>query len=313
MPAPAARSHLDARALAKTGALELRARQVVEGLQSGQHKSPFQGSSVEFAQHRAYAPGDDVRHVDWKNYARSDRLYIKQFREETNLPLVLLVDASESMGFGSVGVEGGGSGAGGKTWTKYDHAVTAAAALAHLASKQGDAVGLAVFDQQLARWVKPSTSGYQWRHLVSELEGIPRWNKTDFAAVAAQLAEKLQHRSVVAVVSDFLEDLGAVTRGLRLLRHRRHEVFALQVLDDAELRFPYEDVTMFKGLEGLGELLAEPRALRDAYLEQVRHHTDELRRACRALRVDFAQLDTGQPLDVQLSAFLATRAASIRG
>lgn len=294
------RQYLHPSTLARVRSLELRARLIVEGLMSGMHRSPFQGSSVEFAQHRQYVPGDDLRHLDWRVFGRSDRLYIKQFQEETNLPLMLVVDASESMGYGSAVHDG-------VKWTKFDHAVSIAAALAYMAVHQQDSVGLAIFDEALSRFFKPSSAPRQWKLVIEELTHMPRWNKTDTGKVLDQIAEKLTHRSLVIVVSDFLDDLDSVQRGLRHLRYRKHEVIVLQTLDHAEIEFPFDDVTKFKGLEELGELLTEPRALRDAYIEQVRIAHEKLSRACRGMGIDFYRFDTSEALDAQLSAFLATR------
>lgn len=298
------RRYLDPRVLARVGALELRARLIVEGLLTGQHRSPYQGASVEFAQHRPYVHGDDIRHVDWKVLARNDKVYLKQYQVETNLELVLVVDASESMGFGTV--KGEGDAAGG-TWTKYDHATAIAAALAYMAIQQQDSVGLAVFDQVLSRYFRASNSPGQWKLVVNELQGIPRWNKTATGRVLDQLAEKLTHRSLVVIISDLFDDPENLIKALRHMRFRKHEVVVFQVLDPAEITFPFEDVTLFKGLEEAGELLTEPRALRAGYLEQLALFTEKLSRACRGLNIDFARLNTGDSLDIALSQYLADR------
>jgi uncharacterized protein (DUF58 family) len=299
------RKYLDPRTLAKVGSLELRARLIVEGLMTGMHRSPYQGTSVEFAQHRPYARGDDIRDVDWRVYCRTERLYVKQYQQETNLELVLVVDASESMGFGSVGDRSA-------RWTKYDHATSIAAVLAYMAVHQQDSVGLAIFDVGLSRYFKPSSSPLQWKLVVSELQQVPRWHKTDTGRILEQLAEKVTRRSLVVLLSDFLDSLESIERGLRRLRHRKHEVMALQILDPQELTFPFEDVTRFEGLEESGVLLTEPRLLRDAYLRQLREFTASLRRTCRSMNVDFAAFDSGTTLDAPLSQFLAARAASIK-
>lgn len=299
--------YLDPRALARVKSLELRTRQVVEGLMSGRHRSPHQGSSVEFAQHRQYSQGDDVRHIDWKVFGRSDKLYIKQFQEETQLQIVLVVDASASMAFGSVRGEDG------STWTKYDHATTIAATLAYMALAQSDAVGLAIFDQVLARYFRPSAAGGQWRSVISELQAVPRWNKTGTGKILEQLASKISRRSLVILLSDFFDDLSGLKRGLRALRFRRHDVICAQLLDPQEINFPFDDITMFKGLEEAGELLTEPRALRQGYLQVLDEFTDQLKRTCRSMDVDFARFNTGDSLDKPLSAFLAQRAAMMSG
>lgn len=299
------RRYLDPRTLARIGSLDLRARLVVEGLMAGMHRSPYHGISVEFAQHRQYVPGDDIRHVDWKVFAKTDKVYLKQYLEETNLHLICVVDASESMGYGSI--RSGDAG-----WTKYDHATAIASSLSYLAIQQQDSVGLAIFDNDLRRYFKPSNSPAQWKTITHELLLVPRVKKTGTGRVLDQLAEKLTHRSVVVLLSDFFDDIESVQHGLRHLRYRKHEVIAFQILDPMEVEFPFEDVTLFKGLEEMGELLTEPQSLRRGYLAELAAWTGELKRLCRGMHIDFTQMNSGQPLDVALSSFLAVRAASIR-
>ena len=299
------RKYLDPRTLARIQPLDLRARYIVEGLMNGMHRSPYQGSSVEFAQHRQYVAGDDIRHVDWKVFGKTDKIYLKQYLEETNLHLICVVDASESMGFGTVESQG-------SKWTKFDHATAIAASLAYLAIQQQDAVGLAIFDQELRRFFKPSNSPGRWKLLAHELSIVPRLRKTSTGRVLEQVAEKLTHRSLVVVLSDWFDDIDAIRKGLRHLRYRKHELMVFQVLDPTEISFPFEDVTLFKGLEEAGELLAEPLALRQAYLQQMREHTDALKKMCRGMHNDFVQLSSGDMLDVALSSFLADRSASMK-
>ncbi len=292
--------------LAKIGSLELRARLIVEGLSSGTHRSPYQGISVEFAQHRQYVPGDDVRHVDWKVLARTEKIYLKQYQEETNLQLICVVDASESMGFGTV------KGEDGTRWTKYDHATAIAASLAYLTIQQQDAVGLAAFDQSLSRFLKPSSTPGQWRSIIQELERVPRSQKTSTGKVLSQLAEKLNHRSVIVILSDLFDDLDQLKKGLLHLRYKKHEIIVFQILDPAEIVFPFESVTLFTGLEETGKLLVEPRSLRDAYLEQLRILNESLQKMCRSMGIDFVRMNSEESLDVSLSTFLATRAAGLK-
>ncbi len=316
------RKYLDPRVLARISSLDLRARLIVEGLMTGMHRSPYQGVSVEFAQHRPYVAGDDIRHVDWKVYAKSDKIYLKQYLEETNLHLICIVDASESMGFGTVAGSGPqAAGSEGKaasrllpaaSWTKYDHATAIAASLSYMAIQQQDAAGLAIFDQELKRYFKPSNSPGQWKVIINELQTVPRVAKTNMGRLLDQIAEKLTHRSLVVILSDFFDDLSGIKKGLRHLRFKRHEVMAFQVLDPAEIEFPFEDVTLFKGLEGLGELLTEPRSLREGYLREMQKFNDELKRVCRGMNVEFEQFSSGDPLDVALSNFLAGRAARLK-
>jgi len=272
---------------------------------AGMHRSPYQGISVEFAQHRPYVPGDDIRHVDWKVFAKTDKIYLKQYLEETNLHLICVVDASESMGYSSIGEAGA-------TWSKYDHATAIAASLCYMAVQQQDSVGLAIFDSELRRFFKPSNSPGQWRQITHELMQVPRLKKTSSGRVLDQLAEKLTHRSLIVLLSDFFDDIDSLRKGLRHLRYRKHEVMAFQILDPMEIDFSFEDVTLFKGLEELGELLTEPRSLRQGYLTELENFTQELKRLCRGMRIDFTRMNSGEPLDVALSAFLATRSASIK-
>jgi len=299
------RKYLDPRVLARISSLDLRARLVVEGLMTGMHRSPYQGVSVEFAQHRPYVPGDDIRHVDWKVFGRTDKIYLKQYQEETNLHLICVVDASESMSYGSVGDADA-------PWSKFDHATAIAASLSYMAIQQQDSVGLAVFDTELRRFLKPSNSPAQWKIVTGELSVSPRLRKTDMGRVLDQIAEKLTHRSLIVILSDFFDDLEGVKKGLRHLRYKKHEVMVFQVLDPMEINFPFEDVTLFKGLEETGELLTEPRALREGYLQQLAAATDQLKRMCRGMHIDYTRMDSSQPLDVTLSTFLAVRAASIK-
>src|SRR5215212_8416502 len=300
------RKYLDPRTLARISSLDLRARLIVEGLMTGMHRSPYQGISVEFAQHRPYVQGDDIRHLDWKVFGRSDKIYLKQYQEETNLHLICIVDASESMGYGSV------KGDGDATWTKYDHATAIAASLSYMAIQQQDSVGLAIFDQALSRYFKPSNSPGQWKVVVQELQQVPRWNKTNTGKILDQIAEKLNHRSLIVLLSDFFDDIDSIKSGLRHLRYKKHEIMAFQIMDHAEIEFPFEDTTLFKGLEEAGELLTDPRALREGYLAELSNFTAELQKMCRGMHIDFVRMNSGDSLDVALSGFLATRAASIK-
>jgi uncharacterized protein (DUF58 family) len=299
------RKYLDPRTLARVSSLDLRARLIVEGLMTGMHRSPYQGISVEFAQHRPYVQGDDIRHIDWKVMAKTDKVYLKQYLEETNLHLICIVDASESMGYGTVTN-------GTNTWTKYDHATAIAASLAYMAIQQQDSVGLAIFDQVLSRYFKPSNSPGQWKLVVNELQQIPRWNKTSMGKILDQLAEKLTHRSLLVILSDFFDDISSIRQGLRHLRYKKHEIMVFQILDPTEIEFPFEDVTLFKGMEDLGELLTEPRALREGYIEQLNTFTEELKKTSRGMNIDFQRFSSGDALDVALSQFLATRLASMK-
>src|SRR3954462_10158225 len=296
------RRYLDPRTLARIGSLDLRARLIVEGLMTGMHRSPYQGISVEFAQHRPYVAGDDIRHVHWKVFGRSDKVYLKQYLEETNLHLICVVDASESMGFSSI------NGGDGTSWSKYDHATAIAASLSYMAIQQQDSAGLALFDSDLKKYFKPSNLPGQWKIITHELTMIPRLKKTNTGKILDQLAEKLTHRSLIVILSDFFDDIDSIKKGLRHLRYKRHEMMVFQLLDPQELEFPFEDVTLFKGMEEMGELLTEPRALREGYLTQLQTFTEDLKKMRRGMQIDFTRMKNGETLDVSLSGFLATRA-----
>ena len=294
------RKYLDPRTLAKIGALDLRARMVVEGFITGMHRSPYKGFSIEFAEHREYTQGDDIRHIDWKVFGRTDKYYLKQYEEETNLQLMLVVDTSESMKFSSMPL------------SKYEYGISAAAALAYLTLQQQDAVGLALFDADLHHYFKPSNFPTHWKQLIHEMAGKTGPRKTSVRRVLDDLAERMGRRGLVAVFSDLFDDPEQILAGLKHLRYRRHEVIVFHVLDPQERNFPFNQTTMFEGLEQFGEILTEPRALRARYLEEVDKFTTRMKRGCRDMGIDYFLLDTSDRLDVTLSQFLAARSAAIQ-
>jgi uncharacterized protein (DUF58 family) len=301
------RAYLDPKTLAKIANLDIRARLIVEGFITGMHRSPYKGFSVEFAQHRQYVQGDDIRYIDWKVFGRTDRHYIKQYEEETNLQVMLVVDASESMTYSGVSARGWKEGGGG--WRKFDHATSIAASLAYVALHQSDSAGLAVFDRKIRHFIKPSNSPRQWRVIVDELTTVPKDQKTRTGAILDEVAEQLHHRSLIVLISDLFDDPNNIVKGIQHLRYKRHDLIVLQILDHDEMTFPFDTTTLFKGLEEMGEIVAEPRALREAYLEEMRNHQAIIKNACHKLHVDYVQVDTSLPLDVTLPGFLADRAA----
>ncbi len=292
------KNYLDPKVLAKVERLEVRARLVVEGFISGMHKSPYKGFSVEFAQHREYVAGDDVRFIDWKIWGKSDRFYIKEFEEETNLRAWLFVDQSESMSYAH---DGGMS--------KFDYAATGAAALAFLLQQQSDAVGLSLFDEKVVRQVPASNTRNGLSNLIQGLQEAKPTQKSKIGGVLIDLASSLRKRGVVALFSDLFDDADEVLRGIRALGQRGHDVIVFHVFDQDELEFPFERMTLFEGLEQMPELLADPRGLRDAYLAEVRGFQDKIRRGCLAQRADYVELSNSQSLDVVLSSYLSARMA----
>ncbi len=291
---------IDPKILDRLAGLELVARKVVEGFMAGTHASPQRGSSVEFAQHRPYAPGDELRRLDWKVFARSDRLVVKEYVEETNLSLNLLVDASESMAFTSL------------AWSKLDYARWCAAALAHLVLAQRDTAGLVVFDEAMRAKVPPGNGTPQELAILKTLEQARPEGPTNVGRVIQLLAPRLRRRGITAIFSDFFDEPQAIVEGVRRLVHSGHEPILFQVLDPAELSFKIEGLVKFVGLEGAGDLKIDPRAIREAYLEELTRHNKELARQARSLSVDFVEVPTDAPLDAVLSAYLSRRASRVR-
>jgi uncharacterized protein (DUF58 family) len=274
----------------------------VEGFFSGMHRSPNRGVSIEFADHRAYTQGDDLRHIDWKVYGRTDKYYVKEYEQETNLNLMLVVDASDSMNYRSAETH----------MTKFDYATSLAAALAYLTLQQQDSVGLAVFDESVTTFIRPSNSAHHWRLIVKELATRAGKAKTSMEKVLQELTERLGRRMLLVLISDLFDDPDGVLRGFRYLRFRHHELIVWNLWDPAELSFGFHGPTMFDGLEGTGRLLVEPRSLREGYLEEVERFQERLRHGCARMHVDHALFTTSTPLDVALSNYLATRSTRLR-
>jgi uncharacterized protein (DUF58 family) len=296
-----AASPLDPAVLDTLSRLDFVARTVVEGFRSGHHRSPHRGSSVEFAQHREYVPGDELRNIDWRIFARSERLVVKEFVEETNFSSHLLVDASESMGFSSL------------PWSKFDYARWCAAALAHLILTQRDSAGLLLFAEQAGKRVAPGNGALQKAGILDVLEQAEPQGATAVGDVLSWLGTRLSRRGIAMVFSDFFDDLDRVVDGLRRLVHAGHEVILFQVLDPQELDFDFTGFLRLDGMEGGGRVKVDPKAIRNAYREEVTRHNEELARQARALSLDFLQVRTDQPLDAVLSTYLARRIARSRG
>jgi uncharacterized protein (DUF58 family) len=274
---------------------------VVEGYVAGMHPSPYHGFSVEFAEHREYVPGDDIRHVDWKVWSKTDKLYLKQYEEETNLLLYLLLDSSESMSYRSR-----------DNVTKLQYAQFVAAALSYMVLQQQDSVGLVVFDEGVRRYLKPAGHPAQLKEVLHLLDTNPARDKSDLGAVFHDLAERFKKRGVVVVLSDMFDDPARVVTGLKHFRHRRHEVIIFHILDPAELEFPFRDPTLFRGMEAMPQILTDPHALKRAYQDELRSFLTELETGCRIADIDYVPLRTDQSLDVALSSYLASRSARSR-
>lgn len=288
---------LDPRTLAKLRGLALRARHIVEGYVAGLHKSPYHGFSIEFAEHREYAPGDDLRYVDWKVFGRTDKVYLKQYEDETNLICYLVLDVSESMRYQSRGA----------ALSKFEYASCLAAALGWLVLQQQDAVGLATFDSQLRTLLRPSGNPSHLEQLLHVMESAPAGKKTAAGPIFHELAERLTKRGVVIVLSDFFDDVNSLVAGLKHFRHRRHDVALFHILDPAEIDFNFAGPTQFKGLEEYPEVQADPQVIRRAYLREFQSFQHSLQQACRTQQIDYLQMRTDQPVDLALTSFLATR------
>ncbi|MCH7729777.1 MAG: DUF58 domain-containing protein [Planctomycetes bacterium] len=293
---------LDPRMLASLQGLRLRARHIVEGYVAGLHRSPFHGFSIEFAEHREYAQGDDLRYVDWKVFGRTDKFYLKQFEDETNLVCYLVLDISESMQY-----KGPDS-----PLSKFEYAQAITAALAWLVLQQQDSVGLITFDNQIRSFVRPSSNPSQLQQVLQALESAEPKAKTATGPIFHELAERISKRGVVLIISDFFDDVTSMLAGLKHFRHRRHDLLALHILDRTELEFPFNNSTLFKGLEELPEVLVDPGSLRRAYLREFRSYLQAVQIGCRSQRIDYRQFCTDQRLDLVLSSFLAERMANVK-
>jgi uncharacterized protein (DUF58 family) len=289
--------YLDPQILARIEGLQLRARHIVEGYVSGVHRSPFHGFSIEFAEHREYAPGDDLRYLDWKVFGRTDKLYLKQYEEETNLICNLLLDTSESMRYQSTGAP----------LSKLEYAQCVAASLAYLILGQQDSAGIVTFDHRVRAAVPPSSNPSHIEQMLHVMEQSVPERKTATGPIFHDVAERFKKRGIVVVLSDLFDDVASMIAGLKHFRHRRHEVVLFHILDPAELDFPFDNITLFRGLEELPDTLVDPRALRKAYLREFGQFVRALKKGCRMHQIDYVQMRTDQTLDIPLSAYLASR------
>jgi uncharacterized protein (DUF58 family) len=291
--------------LSRIGRLELRARHVVEGFISGMHASPYRGFSVEFANHRAYVPGDDIRRIDWRVYAKADRYFVKEYEEETNVRAHLVLDCSASMAY----PDHPGTG----RMTKWDYAATLAASMGHLLVGQGDGVGLTLFDHQIRAQVPVSSNRASLLGLGKVIEDARPTARTSVKMLFQELAAAVPRRGMVVILSDLLTDPEDVIRGLQRLRYARHDVLVLHVLDHDELEFRFSDRTRFEGMEDPElEVLSDPQSLRQSYLDALNEFTSRLRRACLDQKIEYALVSTADRLDIALTTFLTTRMHSLR-
>jgi len=315
--------------LARIGRLTLRARRVVEGIRSGAHRSPLHGASVEFAEHKEYTPGDELRHIDWKLFGKSDKYYVKRFEEETNLLAHLLIDTSASMGYGrALSTQ--------QAWwrkltrrgreapdadsmdadmrrTKHDYATLLAASLAYLFINQGDAVGLFSFGNGNSSYLPPRTRASHLHTIMGRLASVRPEGEGHIAQALYDFAPRVERRGTIVLISDLLEDPESILKTMKNLRTQRNDVIVFQVLHSDELTFPYEDVSEFEDPEDRQQrLVADPREMREGYLEELKKFLEVVRHRCFEAQVDYMLLDTATPVSRALAEFVARRAATRR-
>jgi uncharacterized protein (DUF58 family) len=283
------------RLLAQVGNMQLVARLVVEGMIAGLHRSPFHGFSVEFSEYRKYTAGDEIRHIDWKVWGKSDRLYIKRFEAETNLRAWLLLDASASMGYGRAGM------------TKLQYASYCAATLAYLMIRQQDAVGLVAFDETIRHFLPAGSTPQQYQNILRQLDAIEPGAKTDLSRAFHQLAERIRRRGLIIVFSDLFDSAEGVMRGLAHFRRKKHEVILFHVLDADEENFPFEDFIEFEDMETGQRMTVHGPSVAREYRKRFKGFLGEMQKRCGENAIEYVPLRTDQPLEVALRQYLAKR------
>ncbi|MFQ5636461.1 MAG: DUF58 domain-containing protein [bacterium] len=289
------RKYLQPETISKLSSMDLRARLVVEGFITGLHKSPYHGFSVEFAEHRQYMPGDEIKNIDWKVYGKTDRFYVKQFEEETNLKSYLLVDASASMGYSSTGL------------TKLEYATYLAGALTYMMLRQRDAVGLLTFDDKIRRYLPPRSVNIYLHQILKELDGTESRSQTNLSFALHQMAERIKRRGLIILFSDLFDDPKAVISGLKHFRHRNHEVIVFHILDPLEMTFEFDRDAVFKDLETGEEINTQPWHIRKDYQTQISQFIEHYKKICRENKIDYVTLNTKDSYDRALFEYLLKR------
>lgn len=294
---PDYRKYLDPEIISQLKGMEMRARMVVEGFIAGLHKSPYHGFSVEFAEHRQYMPGDNIRDIDWKVYGKSDRFYIKQYEEETNLKAYLLLDCSASMAYSS-----------GERISKLDYAGLLSGALSYMMLRQRDAVGMVTFADKIRSYIPPRSKSGHLHLLLSEIARQTPSDKTDISVALHEMAERIKRRGLVIIMSDLLDDSKKIISGLKHFRYNRHEVIVFHILDPRERDFAFPREAIFKDMETGEEMTTLPYQIKKDFARQVQDFSDEIATACRQSNIDYFPIDTSMPFDKALWAFLSKRA-----
>ena len=300
MPQKQQHKYLDPNILSKLGSLDVIARQVVEGVRIGMHRSPLRGISTEFTAYRQYVQGDEIKHIDWKAYARANRYYVKLFEAETNFVANLLIDSSKSMTFASGNI------------SKLEYAKYMAAALAYLVVDQHDSVGLGVFDDQLRDYLAPKSSTSILVDMSRQLEKVDPQPKTNIGAILDEFANRMSRRGFVILFSDLLDASEAFIEGINHLRFRGHNVIVFHVLDPYEITFPLQGMWKFEGLEGEGDLITQPARVRHNYLQELQAFIDKFKAACGKAGADYVLVNTADPIEQVLIGYLLQRSFTAR-
>ena len=289
------RKYLEPEMVARLSNMSLRARLVVEGYIIGQHKSPFHGFSVEFAEHRAYGPGDEIRHIDWKLYGKTDRFFVKRYEEETNLRSYILLDTSRSMEYKSNKI------------SKLDYGNYLSAALAYLMINQQDGVGLTLFDNQIQTFIPPRSKPSHVNTILTHLDKTGSGKDTDVGIVLHEMAERIKKRGLIILISDLFDETENIIKGLKHFRHNKQEIIVFHVMDRKELDFNFSNRTKFKDMETDEQITTEPWKIRKIYQQAIQSYQDELRLRCREQKIDYVPLFTDQNLDLALNEYLKKR------
>lgn len=290
------RAYLNPSTISKLNSLELKARMVVEGFMVGFHKSPYHGFSVEFSQHRPYMQGDDLKNVDWKVYGKTEKYFIKQYEEETNLKSYIILDTSRSMEFKSE-----------NNISKLNYGIILAAALSYLMNKQQDAVGLALYSEKVTKILPPKASKTYLQELLKQLSSITAAEKTNTASSLGEIAEKIRRRGLVIIISDFFDDIDTVVKSLKKFSYKKNEVIVFQILDPLERSFAFGKDAIFKDMETLEEMTTQPYQIQKAYKEAMLEFTGKIKRECLNANFDYNLIDTSTPFDAALYTYIQKR------
>ncbi len=290
------KAYLNPSTISKLNSLELKARMVVEGFMVGLHKSPYHGFSVEFSQHRPYMQGDDLKNVDWKVFGKTEKYFIKQYEEETNLKSYIVLDTSRSMEYKSE-----------QNITKLNYGVILAAALSYLMIKQQDAVGLAFYSERISKLLPPKASKTYLQEILRQLSSVSAGEKTNTSEALGELAEKINRRGLVIIISDFFDDIETVIKSLKKFSYKKNEVIVFQILDPLERSFAFGKDAIFKDMETLEEITTQPYQIQKVYKESMEQFTGRIKRECLNANFDYNLIDTSTPFDTALYTYIQKR------